>query len=463
MAHSAGGRERSRWRALLVAAALACCIAPAAAVAPEDQIARLGADLTPIGAERAGNADGSIPEWTGGLSAPPAGWKRGDPRVDPFADDAKLFSIDASNLDAHADKLSPGQIALLRRHPGYRMDVYPTRRSCAHPGWVYEETQRNARIARLDEQRVYLVDGWHPFLFPIPQDGAEAIWNHQFSFLAEGKIEHYAIIVPTKAGDMTPVRERFRYIGRMFDPKFRTLQDAEGRVASATLERIAPPRLAGQAFLVHEMVNDQRRAWVYNPGQRRVRRAPTVAYDNPLAGTEDLMTNDQVRMFNGIIDRFDWKLVGKRELYVPYNVFGINHRKDLRYRDVLGPRYPRRDLIRYELHRVWVVEAGVRPDRRHVFGKRVFYLDEDSWLALVEDLYDRQGELWRVMEGMLTPIAEVPTCAIDGTFSYDLVAERYVADRIKTEEPADDWLAGREGRVSEGEFNPEALRMLGTR
>ena len=40
---------------------------------PEAQIARLGQDLTPMGAEQAGNADGSIPAWTGGLTSAPDG------------------------------------------------------------------------------------------------------------------------------------------------------------------------------------------------------------------------------------------------------------------------------------------------------------------------------------------------------------------------------------------------------
>ena len=40
----------------------------AAAVTTTEQVARFDADLTPVGAERAGNADGSIPEWTGGLA-----------------------------------------------------------------------------------------------------------------------------------------------------------------------------------------------------------------------------------------------------------------------------------------------------------------------------------------------------------------------------------------------------------
>jgi hypothetical protein len=438
--------------------------APASAKVSAEEAKQLGANLTPLGAEKAGNQEGTIPAWTGKGVKPPRGWKVGDPRKDPFADDKVLYTIDKSNVDEYADKLAPGQIHLIKSYDGYRMNVYKTRRSCVYPDWVYEKTKRNATVAELDDDRIYLKAGWGSFLFPIPKDGAEAIWNHQYAFQSQGKIEYYAIVVPTKSGDMTPVHEKFTYDAAMFSPNVNSLEEAQGRAASALLERVAPPRLAGQVFLVHEMVNEQRRAWSYNPGQRRVRRAPTVAYDNPLQGTESLMTNDQVRMFNGIIDRFDFKLLGKKEMIIPYNSFGISYAQGKTLKDVLGPQYPDRDRLRYELHRVWVVEATVRKGKRHVFGKRVFYLDEDSWLAVHQDIYDKRGNLWRVMDGMIVPIAEVPTCSLDGTFSYDLVAGRYVADRIKTESPPSDWLAGREGRSPpQSSFTPDALRRAGRR
>jgi hypothetical protein len=446
----------------LVAGLALAATATLAAVSGEEA-ARLGKDLTPVGAQRAGNAAGTIPEWTGGITAPPPGWKPGDPRVDPFANDAKLYSIDRSNVAQYADKLSPGQVALIQQHDGYQMDVYPTRRSCGYPDWVYDATRKNATTAELDADQVYLASGWHPILFPIPQSGAEAIWNHQYAFFTEGKFEYYATMTPTRNGEMTPTRLKFTYDNRIFNPNVKSFEDAQGRSASLLLERTAPPRLAGQVVLVHEMVNDQRRAWLYNPGQRRVLRAPTVAYDNPFDGTEGLMTNDQVRLFNGIIDRFDWKLVGKQELYVPYNAFKINFSRGMTYQEMFGPNYPRRDLIRYELHRVWVVEATRKPGVRHVFSKRVFYLDEDSWTALVSDSYDEDDKLWRVMEGLMVPIAEVPTCNIEGTFSFDLEAGRYVADRVSVEEPEDDWLAGREDRIPKGIYTPDALRRQGLR
>ncbi|MGH0034911.1 MAG: DUF1329 domain-containing protein [Myxococcota bacterium] len=459
--HRAGPRRPG----VLAIGALALLATQARAQVTAEEAAELGRSLTPVGAERAGNAEGTIPEWTGGYTTPPDGWEVGEVRIDPFSEDRPRLRIDADNVDRYADQLSPGQRALIAKHAGYRMDVYPTRRSCGYPEWVYEASRRNAQpgAVELDESGNALVKGWHSFLFPIPKNGHQVMWNHTLSFLSRGKVEYYATVVPTRSGAMNPVESKITYDALIFDQRYHDVSDAGGRAASIVLERLAPARLAGQVVLVHEMVNEQRRAWIYNPGQRRVRRAPTTAYDNPLNGTENLMTNDQTRMFNGLLDRFDWKLVGKQELYVPYNSFAMNYGENLTYQDALGAAYPNRDLMRYELHRVWVVEATVKPGQRHLYHKRVFYLDEDSWYAVVQDIYDKRGELWRVMEGMVVPIAEVPSCSLDGVFSFDLVAGRYAADQIKTAQPPSDWLAGREGRIPEAIFKPDALRRMGRR
>ena len=66
-----------------------------------------------------------------------------------------------------------------------------------------------------------------------------------------------------------------------------------------------------------------RSAWIYNAGQRRVRRAPDLAYDNFNDGTEGMRTSDQFDAWNGAPDRYDWKLVGKKEIYVPYNAYKL--------------------------------------------------------------------------------------------------------------------------------------------
>ena len=113
------------------------------AFAPVAFANELGASQTPVGAERAGNADGTIPSWEGGLTQVPDGWKPGDPRVDPFANEKALFTITAENVDQHADKLTPGQIALLKRYPGYTMPVYTSHRTCALPDRNYQQTIAN--------------------------------------------------------------------------------------------------------------------------------------------------------------------------------------------------------------------------------------------------------------------------------------------------------------------------------
>ena len=190
-----------------LALALACLFAPAAhAAATEQEAAQLGKTLTPVGAERAGNRDGTIPEWTGGVTSAPAGWKVGQKRIDPFAADKPLYSIDATNVDKYKDKLSEGQMALVKQLKGYRMDVYPTQRSCGFPDFVYERTKTNAREARLSANGWGLEKGiGAAILFPIPKSGAEAVWNHKLRYMGEGRIEQYATIFSNKGGDFTPL------------------------------------------------------------------------------------------------------------------------------------------------------------------------------------------------------------------------------------------------------------------
>jgi len=149
--------------------------------ASEEEIARLGGpELTPVGAERAGNKAGTIPEWTGGVTRPPAGWQPGQKRIDTFADDKVLFTIDAGNVDRHADKLTPGQVALIKSYEGYTMNVYPSRRSCAFPERDYEMAKQNARDASVDDE-CFLTGGLRSPVFPLPKTGCELIQNGKLS------------------------------------------------------------------------------------------------------------------------------------------------------------------------------------------------------------------------------------------------------------------------------------------
>jgi hypothetical protein len=447
---------------MLAGAAAAAAVATAFAGVTEQEAARLGKELTPVGAERAGSKDGTIPEWTGGIRAAPAGWKFGAPRPDPFAADKPLFAIDASNVDKYKDKLSEGQMALVRQLKGYRMDVYPTRRSCGYPEYVYERTRVNAREAQLGD------DGWTlkkgigaGVLFPLPKNGAEAVWNHKMRYQGEGRREFYASIFSNKSGDFTPlVQDQWSW--QPFNSnKNKGVEDANGVELKIFNEVMSPAQRVGEIILVHYFLNRVSDAWLYFPGQRRVRRAPTFAYDNPVPGYENLETVDQYPMYAGPMDRYDWKLVGKQELYVPYNSWKWVA-KD-KYTNIYGPEFVNRDKVRYELHRVWKVEATVKEGMRHLFPRRVFYLDEDTWSIVVADNFDAQGKVWRVQEASTWVAWELPACVSQEFVSYDLTVGRYIAENATQERPDTDWLAGREGRIDPRRFDPDELRRAGTR
>lgn len=234
-------------------------------------------------------------------------------------------------------------------------------------------------------------------------------------------------------------------------------------IAGRFVQRIlAPPTSAGNMLLIQETVNGPRKTWIYAAGSRRVRRTPTFEYDNPVEATEGLLTTDQANMFNGRMDRYDWELVGKQEIYIPYNDWHLNS-PEHSYAEILKPKYPNRDFFRYELHRVWHVSAKLKPEFRHVYSRRDFYVDEDSWIIAVADLYDSRGSLWRVQEGPIGNVYELPACINQAQFHYDLDAGQYVASLLKNEEPGYDYLAGREGRIDKSKFTPAYLQMVGRR
>ena len=204
------------------------------------------------------------------------------------------------------------------------------------------------------------------------------------------------------------------------------------------LERkLAPARVAGEVTLGQSAVAEVNGSafqsiWLYNPGQRRVRLAPEFAYDNPQ--DDGLRTSDEIDEFNGGTDRYDWKLLGKRELVVPYNSYKILS-PSTKMTDLLKPGHMNPDLLRYELHRVWVVEATLKKGASHIYGKRVFYVDEDSWSILVQDKYDTRGELWRVSESAPAIAPWLGTVYTGTDVYYDLRSGRYMVGLTNEEKP----------------------------
>ncbi len=431
-----------------------------AAGLPPEEVAKLGKELTPLGGEKAGNAKGTIPAWDGGIVSPPTGYVPGQHYVDPYAGDKVLMTIDGKNASEYADKLSAGHQAMLAAYPSFKMNVYPTHRSASAPQRIYEATARNAASAELAPggNGVTGAIGGEPF--PLPKSGVEVIWNHSLRYRGDIAGRKVTQAAPTRGGQYTLVQfdEETMFL---YSLPGMTEADLRNRILLFKQEVISPARLAGGILLVHETLNQvkqPRDAWLYNPGQRRVRRAPQVAYDNPGTAADNMRTSDQLDMFNGAPDRYDWQLVGKKEIYVPYNSYRLQDPK-VKYKEILTPLHMNPDLLRYELHRVWVVDATLKPGERHVYKRRTFYVDEDSWQILLIDQYDNRDQLWRVSEGHAMNFYNVPTIWTAAESHVDLQAGRYLVMGLNSESSAHEFALKR----TEADFTPDALRREGVR
>jgi hypothetical protein len=430
------------------------------AAVSDSEAAKLGDTLTLMGAEQAGNG-GAIPAFEGGLTTPPAGYMNDGIYVNPFPSDTPEFTINRSNVDQYRANLSPGQVAMIEKYDNFVMPVYQTRRTMAYPQAVQEQTRANAITVALKEGGSGLENYQAGTPFPMPQSGLEVYWNHITRYRGGSVLRNIGQVTPTESGDFSVVRFEEELTYRTF------LEDANQNPDPNVLfyfkqAIVGPARLAGNVLLVHETIDqiaEPRRAWIYNAGQRRVRRAPQVAYDGPGTAADGMRTSDNLDMMNGAPDRYNWELVGKKEMYIPYNSYKLLDR-DIKYTDIVRPGHMNQELTRYELHRVWHVRATLKEGERHIYAKRDIYFNEDSWQAAVIDQYDGRGELWRVSEAHAVQFydRDVPWYAVEAI--YDVLSGRYLVLGLTNEE-ANPYEFGiqRQSR----DYTPAALRRSGVR
>jgi hypothetical protein len=390
-----------------------------------------GGSLTPMGSEIAGNADGSIPAWTGGLTEVPAGWTPGAPMPDPFASETPAFTISASNFAQYQDKLTAGTIAMIQTY-GLTLNVFKTHRTHALQQWIYDNIALNADRAQPDPggSRLGFTGAFGGYPFPIPnasdplEAGAQAMWNHQMKFMGEHCLlgqSNYSM-VDGQVTDLSSAKNwyRFPYYKQGGDPATDSKYNFQLLFVGA-----APADNAGAQEMVWSSTNPLAQhsiAWEYLAGQGRVRKVPQIEYDIPEAQTNGLTFYDENWLFGGAMDRYDWKLVGKQEMYIPYNTNGV---VQLTTAGML-PHFIDPALVRWELHRVWVIDATLHPGERHVVPHRRLYLDEDTWLAALEDEYDAQGNLWKVGMNFNMTRPDVPGTIFFAFVMYNLQQHGYV-------------------------------------
>jgi hypothetical protein len=390
--------------------------------------------LTPVGAEQKSNIDGSIPEWTGGLTVIPKGYSRQKPDVlpNPFVAEELSYQISHKNLDSYRHLLSDGHAKLLADNPeSYVINVFPTHRSAAYPDSIYQATTKNTDNTRLNESGSGLENYQSGVPFKHAQSAIEVIWNHITRY--RGQSVWRKVVSATVQED-----GRYKLVKSEGQVSFsHSLKDADSNTLFYLKSRIvAPTRMAGDVLLIHETLDqlkESRKAWVYSSSQRRVRRAPDFAYDSAMPFADGFVVADQVDMFNGAPDRYDWKLLGKKELLIPYNSYDIFSKK-IPYKDLLKAGHIEPKYVRFEKHRVWVIEASLKKNSRHIYGKRVFYIDEDTWQISVIDYFDGHKKLWRMGEAYALYFYQekIPLYAFEAI--YDLNSKRYVTLGISNEE-----------------------------
>lgn len=452
--------------ALIVVALAWVCSSHAFAKVTAQEAARLKTELTPMGAERAGNAEGTIPAWDGGLSQVPEGINyqgRGSIRPNPFANDKVILTINAQNVDQHADKMSAGMVALIKRHPEtFRLDVYQTRRTAAAPQWVYDNTFENATRCDITPDGLGIVanGGRNGVPFPIPQRAEEVMWNHILAYGGGTYVGKVRFAVVQANGSMATSTLNWYWKSPWYDrnPEKNSEFSRMNAISIAMAEE--PAKQKGEVTLVWDPLNqseEPRSAWSYLPGQRRVRRAPTVAYDTPNSVASALINYDDIGAFNGAFDRYDWKIIGKKELYIPYNTYDIDAAS---LEELLPPNHYNPALMRWELHRVWVIEATLKKGARHAVARRTLYIDEDTWGGQLSDNYDGHGKLWRIYMVTRQQAYEVPASPGGSQYAFDLqrndYAGLYLVNGLGNQLLYDEFMP-------DNYFTPDYVRTLGTR
>ena len=370
----------------------------------------------------------------------------------PFLEDEIIFSITNENyLDFSDNLLTKGQTEMFKQYPEtYKINVYNSRRSCSVPPEVYELTESNATLTD-DGEGIKGVVGSIPF--PEPSEALHHVWNHilRYRGVEISGSSPFFIINP----DGSRILGAGKAIAKNYwNPFTKNEKGLQGMLMTKVTH---PPRLADASTLVIESLNAfkfPRKAWVYNPSTRRVRRAPDIAYDYKPSASQGLTTVDQFDGFNGAKDRYNWESLGTQMRLMPYNAYEFY---ETPMDKVLNPYHVNQDFMRYELVNVNVVKAKLKTDKRHIIPERVMYFDSDSHNMLVEETFDMNSEIMAYREFPIINFYDQPMCLSIHSATYDFATRRYQLANVRSIDiPKIEW------RLKEAHdeqmFTPEGLR-----
>lgn len=384
---------------------------PGGVLMPRDGGQRLLSELTPLAAIPAGNGS-DIPPWRGGVRMPPPTAVMGAERVAAYQSDQPIIRINGNNWQQYSQYLATGLQSLFQQNPdSFEISVYPTRRSAAAPDAVYDAVYRNAVRVQIERGHMYGKFALGGIIFPIAQTGQELVWNHLSRWRGYGRTAAVEDWQPTDSG-----WQRLRWQLDEKIPFYSQLHRPQATESIFTRDLIA------NGLSLSEVANTR----------IGVKRDERGAY--PTGWQANFPAPEDRDMFSANPSDYVWTLLGSREMYVPYN------QNPQQLPELSLGQHPAMDRIRFEKHRVWLVDGVLRKGAHGLYQKRVFYIDEDSSAILMADLYDTDGHLWRFNLALPVCWYELPALASIAELSLDLLARNYAAIGwpVKGESPT--WL-----------------------
>ena len=351
--------------------------------------------------------------------------------INPFIDDEIQLEINISNYKNYLAYLTEGQIAMFQAYPEtFVMHIYPSRRSCAVPNEVYDLSKSGNANMIADGEGVDGVVGSIPF--PDASEPLHHVWNHILRYRGVDIVGGAPYYVVNPDGSMT--QGAGEAIAKNCWNPFVKESYCEGLQGMLMQKVTHPPRLADASLLVIESLNaldSPRKAWVYDPGTRRVRRAPNIAYDYLGSASQGLSTADSFDGFNGAKDRYNWTNVGTELKFMPYNVYDFYNADR---KEVLTNFHVNQKYMRYELVKVNIVRADIKSDKRHIYPHRVMYFDADSYGMISEEVYDGKKEIMNYRELPLMNFYDEPACLAVHSATYNFATRRYLLNNVRSSE-----------------------------
>lgn len=351
--------------------------------------------LTTFGSIQAGNEAGTIPAYTGGLDPTDPAYNE---EPFPFASEKPRLVISAKNMAKYTDKLAPGTKALMKKFPSYHINVYPTHRTVSYPDWMLKHTAENATDSecRIVDHGLGLAKACRRGLpFPYPETGKQVLWDHLLPYYGMAYSNHSKGYFWSAGETIFTVASDYKQNNVYYaknPPRPELYKTGKGVI-------VAPTRARGgmqlQWFYMRPSENGGKlkRSWLYQKGLRRVRRAPNASHDTPFAATGGNMVFSEQYLFSGLMDRFNYKLLGRKEMFIPYNNNKVTYHCSPD--EAMKPHFVNPECLRWELHRVWVVKATLKPDKHSIYSKRMYYFDEDTYLGGLYAAWNQRGGLQR--------------------------------------------------------------------